>query len=152
MEKGEGWRVSDEGSWMRSDQDMIKTLFLNFKRKNLHKVSSLFGQISLHSNPSLGQYGNPLVNLLVGVRLPWLCCMGCRGYVAWVAVAMLHGLPWLCWMGCLGYVVWVAVVMLLYHMKVKSNPRFYLGGEFDKNKKLKENKKGFFNVKLQLPL
>ena len=51
----------------------------------------------------------------------------------WVAVVMLHGLPWLCCMGCRGYVAWVAVVMLRYHVKVKSNPRFSLGGEFDKN-------------------
>jgi hypothetical protein len=63
--------------------------------------------------------------------LPWLCCKGCRGYVAWVDVVMLHELPWLCCMGCRGYVAWVAVVILRYHMKVKSNPRFCLGGEFD---------------------
>ena len=44
--------------------------------------------------------------------LPWLCCMGYCGYVAWVAVVMLHGLPWLCCMGCRGYVAWVAMVML----------------------------------------
>ena len=46
------------------------------------------------------------------VRLPWLCCMGCPGYVVWVAVVMLHGLSWLCCMGCCGYGAWVAVVML----------------------------------------
>ena len=55
-------------------------------------------------------------------------CMGCRGYVVWVAVDMLHGLPWFYFKGLLGYVAWVDVVMLSHHMKVKSTPTFRLGG------------------------
>ena len=30
--------------------------------------------------------------------------VGCRGYVAWVAEDMLHGLPRICCTGCRGYV------------------------------------------------
>ena len=32
----------------------------------------------------------PCWKVWVRVRLPWLCCIGCRVYVAWVAVVMLR--------------------------------------------------------------
>ena len=59
--------------------------------------------------------------------LPWICYMGCHGYVTWVAVDMLHGLLWICYMGCGRYVAWVAVDMLCFLAKNKVNPQFLTG-------------------------
>ena len=52
----------------------------------------------MHSPRTVGQplgqiLGEGWVAVVMLHGLPWLCCMGCRGYVAWVAVAMLYGLP-----------------------------------------------------------
>ena len=40
--------------------------------------------------------GKALVGDLSEGGLPRICCMGCRGYVAWVAEDMLRGLPRIC--------------------------------------------------------
>ena len=119
--------LTDEGSCMRSIQ-IFKVCFkggggkIRWKlfplkvESNSPKKSQCFFLIWMNKlSPKMHNPRtvlNPLVKFWVRVGLPWLCCMGCHGYVVLVAVVMLHGLPWLCCMGCRGYVGSVAIVVL----------------------------------------